>query len=70
MDYYDYEDELDDENDEGYDPENRPCWQCGGEGWGVIGDKFPSRYGGLDNGEVVDCPCCGGTGLAKDCTYW
>ena len=47
------------------------CWQCGGEGWGIIGLDFPVREPGWDiEGESVRCPCCGGSGDAKDCTYW
>lgn len=47
------------------------CWQCGGEGWGIIGDDFPNMDPVNDpDGEVEKCPCCGGTGKAEDCTYW
>ena len=55
--YYDMD--LDRESD---------CHVCGGEGlvWGSdLGD--PLWY---DPEELHDCPCCGGSGDAKDCSYW
>ncbi len=48
------------------------CWHCGGEGWGIIGDDWDSSdpINGPYDGEVQRCPCCGGSGDAKDCTFW
>jgi hypothetical protein len=53
-------------------PECNPCCHyCDGDGWGIDGDTWP-----LDDpvndapGAIVRCPCCGGSGLARDCTFW
>lgn len=48
------------------------CWQCDGQGWGIIGCDWDTRdaVNGPYDGEVEDCPCCGGSGEAEDCTYW
>ena len=54
------------------DEDDEDCWQCGGDGWGIVGvdwDGDPEEYG-ADDGEVVKCPCCHGSGKAKDCWYW
>lgn len=47
--------------------ENR-CHVCLGDGY-VFGDELddPNWY---EPGETYRCPCCGGSGDAKDCTYW
>lgn len=47
------------------------CWQCGGDGWGIVGDDWDCiEYGWDMPGDIETCPCCGGTGNAKDCRYW
>jgi len=52
-------------------PECNPdCWQCGGEGCGVTGDDWSVDPLWEQEGVVADCPCCRGSGKAKDCTYW
>ncbi len=45
-----------------------PCPNCGGEGW-VMGDDLddPLWY---DPDAAYKCPCCHGSGDAKDCTFW
>ncbi len=60
-------DEWDDDCDD-YDPDGNECHACGGEGW-VMGSELddPLWY---DQDESYRCPCCGGSGEAKDCTYW
>jgi hypothetical protein len=62
------------EEDEGGpmdDPEDR-CWYCGGEGWGIIGTDWDADdpINGPYDGAVEKCPCCKGSGRAKDCTFW
>ena len=48
------------------------CWYCHGEGWGVVGDDWDCTDGvnGPYPGETEKCPCCHGSGKAKDCTFW
>lgn len=48
--------------DDSYDD---PCHQCGGDGV-VLGEDMedPEEAG------PMRCPCCGGSGDAKDCVYW
>jgi hypothetical protein len=43
------------------------CHVCDGDGF-VFGDEFddPEMY---DPDETYTCPCCGGSGSAKDCRY-
>jgi hypothetical protein len=63
----------DDCDDEPHDPwMDDECWQCGGEGWGVVGNDWDSddSINGPYPGEVQRCPCCRGSGKAKDCWYW
>jgi len=51
---------------------NTGCTECGGEGWGVLGSDFSNDdplWNGPD-GQVIRCPNCHGSGLAKDMTYW
>lgn len=64
------DDPLNDDND--YQDEDHDCWYCRGEGWGVIGDDWDcdDAINGPYDGEVQRCPCCHGTGKAKDCTFW
>lgn len=48
------------------------CTECGGDGCGILGHDFPNidpLWDGPD-GDVIDCPNCGGSGLAKDMTHW
>ena len=49
-----------------------PCWQCNGQGWGIVGVDWDSDdpINGPYDGEFERCPCCGGSGDGKDCTYW
>ena len=60
---------FEDDDDDG---EDRSCWQCGGEGWGIIGLNWTcdDPINGPHDGDIETCPCCNGSGLAKDCTYW
>ena len=55
-----------------YDDDDEFCWQCGGDGWGIVGVDWDSDdpINGPYNGEIERCPCCGGSGKAEDCTYW
>lgn len=48
------------------------CWQCGGDKWVTIGLDIDcdDPINGPYDGETIKCPCCGGSGNAKDCTYW
>lgn len=62
-DFFDVDDCFDD------DPE-KPCWRCNGEGYGIVGHDWSAIVGLSNDGEVERCKCCGGSGLAKDCTYW
>jgi hypothetical protein len=52
------------------DPEDDSgrCHVCLGEGI-VFGDEMddPDWY---EPGKLYNCPCCRGSGDAKDCTYW
>lgn len=58
--------------------EQELCWQCGGDGYMVAGVDIDlddpvnncDWSMGCDAGEVGKCPCCHGSGKAKDCTYW
>lgn len=51
---------------------NPSCHYCGGEGWGIVGCDWDSDdpINGPYDGEIQRCPCCGGSGMAKDCTFW
>ena len=59
------------DHDDDYDDESR-CWQCGGQGWGIVGVDWDcdDPINGPYDGECETCPCCGGSGQADDCTYW
>lgn len=48
------------------------CHYCGGEGWGIVGCDWDSDdpINGPYDGETQKCPCCHGSGKAKDCTFW
>lgn len=73
-------DERDDEYDDdpcgcGEDdcPQCSPaCHYCRGEGWGFVGTDWDAAdpVNGPYPGEAEECPCCGGSGRAKDCTFW
>lgn len=66
----------DDYDNDGHDPfdddcDRAECWQCSGDGYVIIGEEVPARDIDLgDEGKLRECPCCGGTGLASDETYW
>jgi hypothetical protein len=57
---------------EDYDDYHMDCWQCGGQGHVIIGNDMdsPDPINGPYDGDIVECPCCGGSGLGEDCTYW
>ena len=54
------------------DDEDNLCHYCGGEGWGIVGTDCDSGdpINGPYDGETEKCPCCHGSGKAKDCTFW
>lgn len=54
------------------DYDHERCWQCDGEGWGIVGEDWESDdpINGPYDGETERCPCCNGSGNAKDCRYW
>lgn len=45
-------------------PDDQECTYCGGDG--IVEGKDPC----WDEGELVTCPNCHGTGLKKDMTFW
>ena len=51
---------------------NRWCHYCGGDGWGIVGTDWDSDdpINGPYDGAIERCPCCHGSGLAKDCVFW
>ena len=51
---------------------NDRCHYCGGDGFGIIGVDWDSddAINGPYDGEIEQCPCCSGTGDAKDCVFW
>jgi hypothetical protein len=57
--------------DDYYGDDDGGCWQCGGDGYCIIGTDIDSDdyVNGPYVGDVIDCPCCGGSGRAEDCTY-
>ena len=61
----------DDDYNDG-DPDRHACHHCGGEGWGIVGTDWDcdDAINGPYDGEIERCTCCGGTGKAKDCTWW
>jgi hypothetical protein len=48
------------------------CHECQGDGIGHVGTDFEcdDAINGPYDGELIDCPCCGGSGRAEDCRYW
>ncbi len=67
------EDPQDDYDSFGDDfDEDRFCHYCDGEGFGIVGTDWDCSDGvnGPYDGEVERCPCCGGSGMAKDCAFW
>ena len=69
----DFEDDDWFDDDDQYD-DHPPgdCHEC--EGSGIMFRDFMfvlKRWDEADDTcHKVRCPCCGGSGLAKDCTYW
>lgn len=62
----DWDDDYEDE-DQGDDY----CWRCHGEGSGIVGTDWDNSDPiNVDDGTIETCDCCGGTGLADDCSYW
>lgn len=49
--------------------EEAMCWQCDGDGFGIVGVDWDADdlINGPYPGEIERCPNCGGSGLAKDC---
>jgi hypothetical protein len=48
------------------------CHFCDGDGWGIIGTNWDCEdpINGPYDGEIEQCPCCGGSGLEDDATFW
>ena len=61
-----------DADDDDYDDGDNECWYCHGDGSGMVGVDWDSDdlINGPYPGDVERCPCCRGSGLAKDCTFW
>lgn len=47
---------------------NTNCWHCRGAGF--TGDDWDVDPLWDCPGTVMRCPCCGGSGKAKDCWFW
>lgn len=64
----DYESDFGDESD----GEDRHCWRCHGEGWGMVGVAWDVEDGvnGPYDDEIEECRRCNGSGLEKDAWYW
>lgn len=54
--------------DDSYDEPDDQCHFCCGEGY-VDGEELGDP-GWYLPGEIYKCTCCGGSGEAKDCTFW
>ena len=52
------------------DGEYALCSWCDGEGWTESGDPMWDGWDEYGNPNLIACPSCGGTGLAKDQTLW
>lgn len=50
--------------------EDQVCHWCGGDGFAESTDPFWDGWDKWGNPALIDCPCCGGSGDAKDCTFW
>jgi hypothetical protein len=52
--------------------EDEFCHYCWGEGWGIVGVNWDcdDPINGPYYGELEPCPCCGGSGLVEDATFW
>jgi len=48
------------------------CHYCDGNGYGIVGVDWDCDDGvnGPFDGAIQKCPCCRGSGLEKDCTFW
>jgi len=48
------------------------CHYCNGDGCGIVGLDWDCDDGvnGPYEAETERCPCCHGSGKAKDCTFW
>jgi len=58
-------------DEEDYGDEEKWCHYCGGEGWGIEGHDWDCDDPlWISPGTVRQCPCCHGSGLARDCTFW
>lgn len=50
---------------------NTLCHYCDGDGYGTVGIEFPCDDPLWEaEGTFKKCPCCHGSGKAKDCTFW
>ena len=67
----DYDEEQEGEWFDG-DPDDQRCHYCDGEGWGIVGCDWDTddAINGPYDGEIQRCPCCHGSGDAKDCCFW
>ena len=51
------------------DATENACHHCGGEAL-MWGEELDDGSGWYDDGKLYRCPCCNGSGKAKDCTFW
>ena len=67
----DHPDALYDLNDDLNDEHDWRCSYCGGDGWGIVGTDWDTddAINGPYNGETERCPCCNGSGRAKDMIF-
>jgi DnaJ-class molecular chaperone len=54
--------------DDDYLAEEDDCHYCGGDGF-MDGSELDDPMWYIE-GTMYPCPCCNGSGLAKDCTFW
>lgn len=49
-----------------------PCHYCDGDGRGIVGVNWDcdDPVNGPYDGEIEECPCCGGSGKEEDATFW
>lgn len=65
----DYLDDYDPDYDyDDLDPEYYNCHYCGGDGFMFGCDLDDPLW--YDDDTAYKCPCCLGSGNAKDCTFW